>query len=335
MGAPLARTPKSNSHSVDVALRELSALRDAPAAELLPALRQHLASKQNLVVAKAAEMTRDANLSALAPELAGAFARFMIEPAKSDRGCGAKEAIARALYELAPPGNDAVEFVFISGIHHRQLEGSYGPPIDTASALRGWCALGLVRIGYKRMHDELAELLADPEPQARIMAARAIAYAGHDTGTPLLRLKCLAGDREPEVLSECLLALGKLAGPRAATLITRFLDSTDESISATAALALGEMRSPLALAPLRARWSTKPHAQDRSPLLLPIALSRLPEAIDFLIEIIATAPEPLATEALQAMKMYRGDSATRERLRAEVESRGSTLLITTFASIFH
>ena len=51
--------------------------------------------------------------------------------------------------------------------------------MDTAAELRGVCALGLVRMGYRDVLVELADLLMDPEAQARMMAARSLAHAMH------------------------------------------------------------------------------------------------------------------------------------------------------------
>ncbi|MBW4694187.1 MAG: hypothetical protein KME27_20785 [Lyngbya sp. HA4199-MV5] len=61
-------------------------------------------------------------------------------------------------------------------------------------------------MNYPLVMVELADLLVDPEPEARIGAARAIAYTQNEQGVPLLRLRVKIGDTSP-VLSECLIAL--------------------------------------------------------------------------------------------------------------------------------
>ncbi|MEH2465502.1 hypothetical protein [Nostoc sp.] len=43
--------------------------------------------------------------------------------------------------------------------------------------------------------NELADLLTDPKPEARVAAAKAIAYTGNPQGVPLLRFKTRIGDR--------------------------------------------------------------------------------------------------------------------------------------------
>jgi hypothetical protein len=102
-------------------------------AAIAPGLARFLASKTNLVAAKAADLAREANLKSLQPQLEEAFHRFMKNPTTTDKGCPAKQAIASALYEL---GCDAQD-VFLAGIHHFQPEGAYGGPVDTAAELRG------------------------------------------------------------------------------------------------------------------------------------------------------------------------------------------------------
>src|ERR1051325_3831837 len=59
--------------------------------------------------------------------------RWMQQPAKLDKACAATTQIVNALYEL-----DYVEpEVFLQGIHHVQMEGSFGPPVDAAACQTG------------------------------------------------------------------------------------------------------------------------------------------------------------------------------------------------------
>ena len=114
---------------------------------------------------------------------------------------------------------------------------------DTAAELRGAAARGLVRMSHPQALSALAELLADPELPARIAAVRAVAYHGGDSGLPLLRLKVLSGDREPEVLSECFLAMLRISPEVSVEFVERFLDAEEAAIAESAALALGESRA--------------------------------------------------------------------------------------------
>lgn len=320
----------AKARSVEDTLAELGALRGSGAGVLAEILPKYLANKSNLIAARAADMARTANATSLADALTAAFWRFMENPAKTDPGCFAKKAIVEALYELAAPAKD----VFLAGIKHVQPEPRWGGDGDTAAEVRGLSAMGLVRTGYPDVMNELVELLMDRSHQARILAARAVAYTGWDKGALLLRLKILAGDREPEVTAECLLALARIERTRALDFVKRYLATPDDSISGAAALALGEMRHASALAVLLERWAHDPAVDARRGLVLPIALSRLPESIEFLINVLNDASEPLAVAVIEALRIYRHDDATRARLRAAVDARNSHRLRNAFEEHF-
>src|SRR5262249_61044298 len=115
-----------------------------------------------------------------------------------------------------------------------------GGPVAAAVESRGSCALGLVRRGYRAALLELADLLADPEPLARISAARAIASRGGEDALPLLRLKARAGDAEPRVSAECLSALMRLAPARSLPFVAGFLQAQDPTVAEGAAPGPGE-----------------------------------------------------------------------------------------------
>jgi HEAT repeat protein len=323
----------SKGRSVEVTLSNLAALRGMGAAAIERGVAGHLNSRTNLVVAKAAELAREAGLKSLVPQLVEAFGRLMDKPASSDKGCHAKQAIASALYEVACEGAD-VEQVFLTGIRHVQMEPAWGASTDTAAELRGTCALGLVRLAYGDVMNELVDLLMDSSHQARIMAARAIAYAGRDEGALLLRMKILAGDRDDNVTCECILALGKLAGAKSLPFLRKFLDSQNPAFSETAAMALGEMRHADALCALFEHWEGTPIESARKALLLPIALSRLPQSVEFLVGVIERASEALAAMAVESLRMYRHDSALKGRLAGVIERRNSAPLRIAMSRVF-
>jgi len=254
----------------------------------------------------------------------------MVNPTATDKACGAKQAIANALYEL---GCDASE-LFLRGIRHVQKEAAWGGPVDTAAELRGLCALGLVRMGYADVMVELVDLLGDESPQARILAARAIAYAGRDEGALLLRLKVLAGDAAEEVTAECLLALANLSRAKALPFVQRYLDDARPAVAEAAALALGEMRADAALDVLLARWDRDALPALRKPLALPIAISRLGRSVDFLVRAAAEESDAVAEAALEAMRIYRHDDAIKTRLREAVNRRRTRTLDETFEKLF-
>ena len=169
-------------------LAALKALEDAPLnQEMEKELKKSLARRNNIIVSKAAEIVGKRAIENLIPALLKAFDRLMENPEKTDQGCWAKEAIIEALNNLEYDQED----IFLRAITYHQNEPAYGKSVDTAAVLRGNCAFALVRLGYPDVVFELTDLLADPEPQARIAAVRALAGISRDQSEPLLRLNVL------------------------------------------------------------------------------------------------------------------------------------------------
>ncbi|HLG17859.1 MAG TPA: HEAT repeat domain-containing protein [Blastocatellia bacterium] len=299
--------PKATS--IEDRLDELAKLSKSPnTPETRKQLRKHLASKVNLIAAKAAEIVAGTEDREFIPDLVAAFRRFMIDAAKTDKGCAAKTAIVKAL--LAADCDD--EEIFRLGVRHRQLEPTWGGRADTAAPLRALSGLGLVQVGSPDAMNELAALLADREPDARIGAARALGHCG-PVAAPLLRFKVLTGDEEPTVLAECLNGLMKLAPSGSFEFVARFVDRSYELLSEHAALAIAESRLPEAFEFLKEKWSTTFDREFRQTLLLPIALTRCDEARDFLISVLESGDVKMGTAAIAALGIYRGDATIRSR----------------------
>ena len=223
---------------------------------------------------------------------------------------------------------------FLRGIHHVQMEGSWGPPVDAAAELRGICALGLVRAGYRDVLLELAALLMDKEPQARQMAVRAVVYADQENGTLMLRMKVLGGDSDPDVISECLSGLMKLTPKKSLDFVAEFLESNDPATAESAALAIGGSRLPEAFDLLRGKWESHLRPEPRKPLLLAIAMTRQPAAVDFLLErIIDDRPQP-AADAVMAIGMYKHDEAIKARVVTVVKDRADMMITEAFEKSF-
>lgn len=302
----------AKSRPLEALMASLSEIRADPTSETgLAVLHQVLSSKQSVAVAQAAQLIGEFELHALIPELVAAFERFLLNPAKSDPGCRGKQAIADTLYRL----NYSDETLFLKGIRHIQLEPIWGGQVDTAPRLRGTCALGLVRMHYRLVMVELGDLLADPEPEARIGAARAIAYAQDPQGVPLLRLRIKIGDT-PSVLSECLTAVLQLAPESSLPLVNELLAAgtaagLDEDIAKVeaAALALSETRLPEAFPMLRDWWQKTRHPELRKTGLLAISTLRQPDALQFLLHHVAAGRPQDAKDAFKAMEIHRQDLA--------------------------
>lgn len=304
----------------------LSQIRTDPTSEMgLATLRQVIGSKYGVAIAQATHLVSEFELYSLVPDLVAAFERFMVKPKDSDPGCRAKQAIADTLYRL----EYSDETLFIQGIRHVQWEPTWGGQVDTAPSLRGTCALGLVRMHYPAVMVELADLLADPEPEARIAAARAIAYSESDLGVALLRLRIRVGDTPP-VLGECLAALLKLAPADSLALVRAFLDAgrkTSDPSDAVekaevAALVLGESRLPEAFSLLQNWWQRTTHPDLKQVGLLAIATLRQDPALEFLLNLIAEGSLRDAKDALKALMIYQQDERLWQQIRLTAEQRG-------------
>jgi hypothetical protein len=296
-------------------LRALRRVRQAPEAEeSLRELRAVLGGEGSLAVARAATLVGELGLAPLVPDLVAAFPRFFVDPVRTDPGCAAKTAIVLSLRRL----EQDERALYRRAASHVQLEPVFGGRVDTALDLRGAAALALAESAGPDVLVDLAHLLADEEAPVRVSAARAVSVHGRDGGIPLLHLKALAGDPEPRVVTECLLALLRL-DPGALPFVASFFDRGDAAAEA-AALALGESRRADALPVLRGFLDRGSRRGLVRVTLLAIAALRRDEAVDVLLSLARDEPGPLAREALSALASVGGD-ALYERARAVAEGR--------------
>ena len=329
-----ASSPAATSRNFDKELAELEVLGEAmKAGAALDAasiahLRKSLAHRNNFIVSKAAKLIADAELFALLPEALAAYDRFFVDAAKSDPKCWAKEALAKALVKLEHRAKDA----YLRGMRHHQMEASWGPPVDSAGGLRATCAHALVDcpgISDADLLTALLEPLTDTDKTVRIEGARAIAAVGGVSAALILRLRAMLGpavedEAEAEVLGAVYSALLSLEGGRALPLVAAALNEGDD-LAGEAAFALADMRSAEALAVLIERLHAGADAWFGSVLLSAIALTRLPEAFDFLIAMIGR-DEREAPAAIEALGRIAPNAELRARVSQTVEEAGSLRL---------
>jgi len=291
----------------------LAALDDVPlhTADGLKQMAKALASKSNLVAAKAARISGEAQWVELTVELVAAFDRFLKRGSEIDKGCVALNAIARALYAL---DYDGVE-LYLAGMRHVQMEPGWGGSSDTAVELRSVCAMGLASTTYPNKLRELVNLLVDPEWQARSGAVRAIAAVGSETASLLLRFKALTGDKEPDVLADCFSGLLDIEGAEAVPLVTSFAEGRNQEVREAAILALGASRRSDAIDWLKERFDGVAHPETRQCILLSLATSRTEAAIEFLLGVIHEGSAQTSAMAVSAMEVNRTD----RRIQEEVE----------------
>jgi hypothetical protein len=319
----------SLSRGFDKELAELEALAESlranPAvdAATVKRLRRALAHRSNFLVGKAAKLVADAELFALLPDALAAFDRFFVDAARTDPKCWAKNALAKTLVKLEHRQKDA----YLRGLRHHQLEASWGPPVDSAAALRGTCAHALVDcpgISDADLLTILLEPLTDTDKTVRMEAARAIGQVGGVSAALILRLRALLGNDEPEVLGAVYSALLSLEGAQAVPLVGGYLKEGGD-LAAEAAFALADMRSPEALAALIERLCAGADTWFTSVLLSAIALTRLPKAIDFLLALIARDARE-APQAIEAIGRTAPNAELRARVQQAVERTGSQRL---------
>ncbi len=311
--------------SEDALREELEALRvwaDEPEVYRSEVLAS-LAGRKGFVAGRAAEIVGAAGWGEAESALLDAYARFEVDPIKRDPGCNGKRAIVEALNQLACREAD----VFLRAARTRQLEPSWGPPVDTAVSLRVAGVAGLARLSDGAFLFEAAALLNDPEEAARIGVVEVIDYFGGEGAELLLHMKVLAGDEELEVLAECFAALMRVNPERSLPLVARHLDHAEAYLVESAALAIAESRSEGAFRALAGHYEANRFDAGAAAFLLPISLTRRDEAFDFLLELIAEANEAVADEALAALEIHAANDALVERIEAAVAERGEPGLL--------
>jgi HEAT repeat protein len=312
--------------SVDDRLSSIRRLRDQqPTPEVAAALRNALRDKSNLIVAAAAAIVGDQKRPDMLSDLEAAFARFLVDPVKIDKLCRAKIAIIQSLDKL---GHDQTD-LYLRAARHVQFEPVWGGTEDTAAPLRSLAVLALARIDHHDLLSLLVDSLVDSHKEVRIAAAQALGYHGSEAASLLLRLKALTGDKDSEVISECLFCLLNIESNENIAFISRFLDSGEVANCEAAIIALGRSRLPAALDLLKACRQRHPIGLD-DEIFLAMAMLRLPSSTDFLLEVVTKDQERTALAALSALMIHRYDSTLRERIAEAVHENGSDTLRSKF-----
>jgi HEAT repeat protein len=338
--------PMPGKRKFEDQLAALDALRQQPPEAAIDPLRKALTNRNNFVVAKAADLVRQFQLTQLTPELLNAFDRFMLrsgkeDPVKSDPQCWAKNAISRTL--AAFEHQDAA--VFLRGMHHIQLEPSYGGASDSAGTLRATCALALVQCRSLLEADlltHLIELLGDKDKAVRAEVVRAIEQVGSPAAALLLRLRAILDsnlksrkpgqppEEEPEVLGACYSGILRIEGPKAIPWIARFLSDSDDP-AAEAALAIAGTHSAQGFEVLRDRFAEESDPWFCSVLLSAIALTRQDAAVEFLLDQVR-AESLQAEAAIEAILRAAPSEEIKSRLEPLVS--GNPRLSRAFQKLF-
>jgi hypothetical protein len=311
----------------DEQMAALDALKGRPLdADAIDLVRKSIASRSNFLVAKAARLAEDNQTADLVPGLVAAFDRFFVNAEKTDPQCWAKNALSRALSKLGCREKD----VFLRGLHHHQMEPVWGGRSDSAGTLRANCAHALMGCEGLIAHDVLLlliDLLADVDKAVRVEAVRAIAQLD-DMAVPVLRLRALIPGEDPEVLSVCFSALLAINRGASIEFVARFLENGDDA-AAEAAFALAETHEPEALAAfLKLRQQPTPASGEpwfAGVLLSAIALTRLPQAMSYLLGLIESEDRE-APAAIEALAKLSPGPELLARMEQAIEETGSPRL---------
>jgi len=145
----------------------------------------------------------------------------------------------------------------------------------------------------------------------------------------------------PEVLGAVYAAMLSLEGleaiPTVAAVLNEEVDEAGGDLAAEAAFALAETRLPEALAVLTARLGGKgkaaPDAWFAGVLTSAIAMTRLPEAFDFLIGLVERDSRQ-AQAALEALGRIAPSAELRARVEKVVEATSNERLLDAFQEHF-
>jgi hypothetical protein len=278
-------------------------------------VKKMLANRSNFLVGKAARLAEENDLRELMPELLAAYERFFENAEKNDQQCWAKNALSKALPKLGCRDKD----VYLRGLTFHQWEPVWGGRSDTAGTLRGNCALALVTCEGLITPDLLVlllEPLTDADKSVQVEAVRALAALG-EPAVPVLRLRALVpGPESEEMLAVCFQALLAIEREDAIPFVGRFLEQGgDAAAEAAFALAGTHLRAALDLLIQNQKKVADPWLMG--VLLSSIALTRLPEGVDFLIGLIENEARE-AEVAIEALEQARTETEAGDELRARI-----------------
>ena len=320
--------------NIERELETLSALRKAEPGELRTRnLRKALHDKVNLIVARAAKVIGELQLSEFVPDVCAAFDRLMIDPVKSDPKCWGKEAIAKALKDLG--NSDST--VFRKGLQHVQFEPVWGGEEDTAANLRATCALALLQCTDMTREEKLwcvMPLLTERSPSLRKDGAIALESLEGREAALLLRIKARMGDEDSTVTGQVFESLLRVENDAAVPFVVDFLRSPKPEVSSEAALALGASRLPSAVSALKETFGQKFLLLDYDVLCRALGISRRQEAIEFLLDLVRHARPREALLALDALHLYRDSAELRHRISEAVSKRTEPELQRAFKRLF-
>jgi hypothetical protein len=322
------------NRKIEEKLERLGLLREASRSEAIVALRTSIEDRANVVVAKAAKIAAELELHDLIPDLVRAFDRLFEKPVERDPQCWGKNAIAITLRDL---GYQSAE-PFVRGLRHIQMEPVWGGREDTAQVLRAACCAALPQCADLTRDEVLRHLVdafTDVSDKVRVDAARSLEHMGGADCALLLRLKARVGDKEAHVTGQVFESLLRLERDGGLQFVAEFLHSLDDEVCGEAALALGSSRLPEALTILKEAWKRERDWSRKQVFLRGISVSRLPEAIEFLLDLLRSGREGEAAQALDALALHRDSAEIKRMVEEAIMSKAEEGLREQFRRLFN
>lgn len=239
---------------------------------------------------------------------------------KGDPGCHIRARLAFVFGQSEyHPASEALR----AALKTRQIEAVAGVPQDTATHLRGNCALALAQLRVRDIAADIALLLWDRgynavdaswnarplSSEPRKAAAQALARLADPAAIVPLALRLTYPEGEsPDVLQECMQAVVALEDTRTQALLTPYLQHTDQHLAAFAALMLAQTREENVadlLLDVIERFSGDP----LRAVLLALSTLRTPRAVAVLHELARHSRRDIREQAAELLP--EGDNTLR------------------------
>lgn len=305
------------------ALRQIAAWRRGEESPSDDDVRAALDHTSGAVAAAAAEYVATQDPRVWQPRLEDALGRLLDSGAERDANCRAKTAILHALTEWEAP----CTALYQRAVRYKQEEPVYGGATDTAGTVRALALVGLVRTLDPSAWAAAADLLADPETEARGGAIAAAAELGGPAGAALLRYHVRRGEDDLDALQEALRLLFEL-DPTALALGDEMARHPHPQVATTAIIALGESKVPGALPILENLCAD--HRPPAAAVYLALLLHRSDDALAILCDRVRTGTPEHARCAVEAAAPHLTLPSIASAIEAAVTDRDDARLHAAF-----
>lgn len=294
------------------------ALRSRPDDAVVVAGLTHTLTHTNAaVVAMAADLAGDRDLTGLIPNLLAALSRLYENATEADPTCAGKIACLTALDKL----NHLDKAPFLRGALYIQMQPAWPSPHDAATGLRVRSILALARFGGLDVLMALAEALSDPDEAVRGAAAQSLAFCGEPAAAAMAMQKIRCGDADAAVTADALGALITLRPLDGLACAAGLLEARSPELRPFVYLTLGQSHLPEALPLLSRELKHLRGVGERRDVFVAIGLLRTANSVAFLLETVATGPLADARAAVAALATQSQADSMRDAISAAAKGR--------------